>query len=96
VCFSKSNYEEYFLNSLQIQAVYGSFLPFVLVCKLAKKFLGEKNLAYIEFLRNGNKVYCWTLKSRNGRSLPPDNTVTPGSYEGFQFDVLQSGSVELY
>ena len=96
ICFSKADYEKYFLESVQIQAAYAPFLPFNLVCKLGRSFLGDESLSYIEFLRNNRKVYCWTMKSRNGRPLPPDNKTTPGSFEGFDFSVLQPGSVDLF
>lgn len=96
ICLSKADYGNYFLESVQIQSYYTPFLPFTLVCKLGKIFLGKENLAYIEFFKNGRKVYCWTIKSKNGKTLPTDNKTKPGSYEGFNFEILQTGAIELF
>ena len=96
VCYSEALYPDYVLKSIQIQSYYTPFLPFVLVCKLGKVFLGTNNLSYIEFFRNNRKVYCWTIKTRNGRLLPPDKKTKPGNYEGFEFRILHPGSVDLF
>lgn len=96
VCFSKADYGEYFLESLQLQASYAPFLPFTVVCKLGRAFLGKESISLIEFLRNTKKVYCWTKKQRDGRPLPPDKKTKPGSYEGFEFNILQPGTVDLF
>ena len=95
-CFSKADYGDYFLESVQIQSYFTQFLPFTVVCKLGRAFLGQKHLSYIEFLKGGRKVYCWTIRSRNGRPMPPDKITKPGSYEGFDFSILQPGSVDLF
>lgn len=96
VCYSKANYNIYFLESLQLQAAVAPFLPFSMVCKMGRAFLGSDNLSYIEFFRNNKKVYCWTLKSREGRTVQPDNMTKPGRYEGFEYSILQPGSVDLF
>ena len=96
LCFSKAKYTDYYLESLQIQSYYSPFLPFTLVCKIGRAFLGKENLSYIEFFKSGRKVYCWTLRSRNGRSLPPGNKTKPGSYEGFAYNILEPGAIELF
>lgn len=95
-CYSKAEYHDYFMESLQVQSAFAPFLPFTVVCKLGRVFLGLHGLSYIEFFRNNKKVYCWTLKSREGRPLPPDKQTKPGSYEGFEFSILQPGSVDLF
>jgi hypothetical protein len=96
LCYSEADYGEYLLRSLQVQASQAPFLPFTLVCKIGKMFLGSKNLSYIEFFRGNRKVYCWTVKVRGGRKLPPGKKTKPGFYEGFQFNILQPGSVDLF
>jgi hypothetical protein len=96
LCYSKADYDQYFLESLQIQSYYTPFLPFAVVCKLGRAFLGHNNLSYVEFIKNSKKIYCWTLRSRDGRSLLPDQITKSGSYEGFQFSILQPGSVDLF
>jgi hypothetical protein len=96
VCYSEADYEEYLLKSLQIQASKAPFLPMALICKVGRAFLGSRNLSYIEFFRGNKKVYCWTVKARNGRILPPGKKTEPGSYEGFEFNILHPGSVDLF
>lgn len=96
VCYSKADYQDYFLESVQAQAIFAPFLPFCLVCKIGRTFLGDDNLSYIEFFRNNRKVYCWTIKSRDDRPLPPDKGNKPGSYEGFEYSILQPGTVDLF
>lgn len=96
VCYSKADYDDYYLESVQVQATYAPFLSFALVCKIGRAFLGNSNLSYIEFFRNNRKVYCWTLKSRDGRLLPPDKKSKLGSFEGFDFSVMMPGSVDLF
>lgn len=96
VCYSKADYGDYLLESFQLQGVYSPFLPFTIVCKLGRAFLGPDHLSYIEFYKTHRKVYCWTLKSRDGRPEPPDQKTKPGSFEGFSYHVLQPGSVDLF
>ncbi len=97
VCYSEADYEKYLLKSLQLQsAQQGPFLPFTVVCKLGRIFLGPNNLSYIEFFRNNRKVYCWTVKCRGDNVLPPGSKAKSSSYEGFKFAILHPGSVDLF
>lgn len=95
-CLSEADYGKYILESLQLQASFAPFLPFTLVCKIGRAFLGDKNLSFIDFFKNNRKVYCWTRNLRDDRPLPPDKKSKPGSYEGFEYRLLPAGSVELY
>lgn len=96
ICYSKADYGEYFLESLQLQSAYAPFMPFNVVCSVGKAFLGEDNLSFIEFFREGRKVYCWTIKSHEEKALPPDEKSKPNSYEGFNFHILDPSSVDLF
>lgn len=96
VCFSEADYGESTLFSLQIQSAQGPFLPFTLICKLGRAFMGEKHLSFIEFFRNNKKVYCWTIKKDGERLLRPAKSTKAGSYEGFDFRILHPGSVDLF
>lgn len=93
---SKSDFEKYHVYSLQIQAAYTPFLPFSLVCKIGRRFLGSDHLAYIDFIKNNKKIYCWTVKMRDGRPVPASKKTTPHSYEGFEYALMQEGSINLY
>lgn len=96
VNFSKSDYRKYFVESLQIQSSYSYFLPFTLVCKVARAFLGSENLCFADFIKNNKKIYCWTLRTRNGKAISPSKKSEPTSYEGFEYNISNPGSVNLY
>jgi hypothetical protein len=96
ICYSKADYDDHIMESIQIQPSFTPFLPFAVVCKLGRAFLGTKNLSYIEFFKHNRKVYCWTVKLRDERVLPPDKTSKVETYEGFEFNILQPGSVDLF
>ena len=95
VCYSRADYDKYFLENLQIQSQQVPFLPFTVVCKVGKLFLGEKNICYLDFFRNNRKVYCWTIRTHEENILVPDKTSKPFSYEGFDFHILHPGTVDL-
>lgn len=96
VCYSMANYEKYVLDTLQIQSPQVPFLPFNIVCKVAQLFLGKENLCYIDFFKYNKKVYCWAVKSFEGIRLPPSKKSDPTSYEGFDFHLMQPGTVDLF
>ena len=96
ICLSEADYGESTLISLQIQSAQGPFLPFALICKIGRAFLGEKHLSFIEFFRNNKKVYCWTIKKNGERLMRPAKSTKAGSYEGFDFRILHPGSVDLF
>jgi hypothetical protein len=93
--YSKSDYQDHYLESLQLQSLYAPFLPFTVVCKAAQLFLGFTGLSYIEFFRNSRKIYCWTLRTADGKRLPPDKKSKPSTFEGFSFNVLLPGTIDL-
>lgn len=96
VCLSKADYGDHFMYSLRIQSTMVPFVPFVVVCKLGRAFLGDRNLSYVEFFVSNRKLYCWMLKTKNGVPMPPDEDDIPSSYEGFAFSILRPGAVELF
>ena len=95
ICYSKADYDEYFLESLQIQSYYTPFLPFVLVCKFGRIFLGQENLGYLDFFRNGKKVYCWAIRSNDGKSIPQNKKTKLRSYEGFKFSIIENKTIDV-
>lgn len=96
LCLSRADYGEYYLDSLQIQNTSSPFLPFNLVCKLGRAFLGEQNLSYVDFVKDNRKVYCWTLRVRDEKPLPPSKKSQKSSYEGFEYSILAPGAVDLH
>lgn len=61
VYYQKSDYGQYFLETVQIYNKIGPFLPFCIVLKTAIKFLGIESLALVEMFKSNRKVYCWSL-----------------------------------
>ena len=96
VCYSVADYEKHMLETLQIQSPQVPFLPFNVICKIGQLFMGHKDLAYVDFFRHNRKVYCWVVKSLDDKRLSPGKKALPTSYEGFDFHLLLSGTVDLF
>lgn len=97
ILHSKAQYPENFgIESLQISSIYTPFLPFHIVCKLGRKFLGEDYLGYAEFFKKNEKVYCWTLRYESGTKIPPTDRAKEVSFEGFKYHILPTGYGNLY
>lgn len=99
VFYSKSNYGKYCLETLQILGKHCPFIPFWLVVKIAKKFLGDKHLSLVEIFKEGKKIYCWSV-SKNGRNLPLPSSykakVKDCVYEGFSYKSMSPNQVNFY
>lgn len=94
--YSKGDFDAYISYKLQIQSVNTPFLPFALVCKVGKLFLGDKNLYFADFLKNNKKVYCWLKYMHKDNPLILTQNITPAEYEGFKYNILNPGSLNLY
>jgi len=93
IYYSKSDWADYYIEILQVTGRYTPFLPFSLVCKIGKKFLGERYLSYVDFLRDNRKTYCWTVasdKSSTPISAPYKKEIVSDDcvYEGFCYKCL--------
>ncbi len=86
--YNKSDFGDYYAESLQIESFYSPFLPFNLICKLGKKFLGEEHLSYTEIFRDGKKYYCWTVRTIDGKIIPPNEGAEVTTYEGFKYNIF--------
>lgn len=91
---SESDFDSYMVESLQIQGVYTPFLPFYVVCKVARAFLGEAGLSHADFVKNNRKIYCWTARRKGGKTLKPKAPQL--KYEGFTYSMLKPGQLNLY
>jgi hypothetical protein len=94
--YSKADYKSYYLESIQIMGKNNPFLPFVLVCKIARRVLGDEALSFIEFFSDSTKVYCWTRSvDKVGNLLyPPQDDEC--SYEGFNYACIKPSEVNFY
>jgi hypothetical protein len=97
--YSKADYGNHYLETLQVLGKYIPFLPFSLVCKIGKRFLGNKHLSLVELFRDNRKIYCWTLVSnRAGKAVPGpyQNEVETCIYEGFEYRSVSPKQVNFY
>jgi hypothetical protein len=95
--YSKQRYEDSrTIECLQILSKHGAFLPFFLVSKLAKKFLGDRFLNFIDVYINGKKVYCWTLnRDRFGEKVQYEYDAQEIEFEGLKFGYLNPSTVNF-
>lgn len=97
VNFSLSNFEKHDIESVQIQSVYTPFLPFNIVCRIAKIMLGYEHICYVDFIKQNKKIYCWTVKkTKYGRPMLPKEDLRMAFYEGFEYAISNPGSINLY
>lgn len=97
--YSKADWGEHFLESLQLNNVDTPFLPFSLVIKIAQKALGSHNLSLMQSPRGNKMYYCWTIcTDKRGRPLPFKHPVkaTACNYEGWDYDVLSEDSLKFH
>lgn len=99
VHYSIADYDKYFQESIQIYGLNCPFLPFNVVCKIAKKFLGDKELALVEGFQNNRKIYCWNLfTNKEGEPINQldIHKIEYCLYEGFQYAYLDVNQVNFY
>ena len=97
--FTRSDYGDYYLETLQIYGEKCPFLPFCLVAKIGKKFLGEHELYLVEFIRDNRKIYCWSVTlDKEGKPIPPRTIAKSENcdFEGFQYQYIYPSQVNFY
>lgn len=97
--YNKSDYEDYFLESVEIIGKNAPFLPFVVVCKIAKAFLGSEYLSYLHFFGKNRRHYCWTLaKDMDDHPIPAlfKIDLDVERYEGLEYTVLPIGTIDFH
>lgn len=97
--YQKSDYDAYLMETLQIYGKNSPFLPFSLICKLGKRFLGSHHLSLVEIFRDNRKIYIWSVcVDRRGRPIPvpwePDTEECV--FEGFNYLYMQPNQVNFY
>lgn len=99
VHFGRADYDKSYLETLQIMSRNGVFLPFHLVAKLGKKFLGSHHLYLVEVFKDGRKIYCWTVTlDKHGRPIDPPNQQYAEDcvYDGFKYRYMYPQHVNFY
>jgi hypothetical protein len=100
VVLSKNDHQAHYMQTLQIYASFGAFLPFSLVCKVAERFLGSLGLYYVSIIQNDRKVYIWTVCfNKNNQSIEDKSygAVRQDEYNGLKFHrVLNVSSSKFF
>lgn len=98
ICYSKADYEDKYCISLQIFGRYSVFLPFNVVSKVAKSFLGEKELSLTEIYQNNRKIYCWCLWANKTDNTPVsfEGRSEKCEYEGWYYKYLEAKEINFY
>lgn len=61
------------------------FLPFTIVCKVAKMFLGTEELTLYEYTKDGSKIYSWMLLLRKNKPVCVEPASDKVIYHDFIF-----------
>lgn len=97
--YQKADYDKYFMETLQIYGKSSPFLPFSLICKLAKRFLGGHHLSLVEIFKDNRKIYIWSVCiDRRGRPIqaPFDMETEECEFEGLDYLYMQPSQVNFY
>lgn len=97
--FSIADYSDHYLYTLQVTSESFPFLPFTVVLKLARKFLGDEHLSLVEILKSNRKIYCWTLfLDREKKPLHPKykDQIEHCMFEGFDYTYVHPGQLKFY
>lgn len=97
--YSVSEYKDHKIKTLQIYSKNHYFLPFNLVCKIVKKFLGEKYISLLEVFSSNRKVYCWTMicdKEENPVMNPYDGYYIKKEFEDFNYYLMEPDKINFY
>ena len=94
--YGMADYATHQMETFQVYGQETPFLPFYLVCKLARRFLGDENLAMVDVYVNNKKLYIWTLsKDLNGNSRPSIDDLSFCEFEGFKFGKMNQSQVNF-
>ncbi len=99
--YNKSDYKAHFVETFQVYPEYNSYLPFILVCKLAKKTLGTEGLYYLSVVKYGIKIYIWSLqKNKEGVVIPDinykDSDLKKDEFCGLKFNRILAPKMEMF
>jgi hypothetical protein len=86
------------VECLQCLGQRSPFLPFHVVVKIAKEFLGDKYLGFVDVFINNKKVYCWIVHT-DGNGKPVDNdhfVVREIEFEGTRIGYLDPEVVRFF
>jgi hypothetical protein len=97
--FNQKEGDDYVLETFQLTGKDIPFLPFALVVKIGRRVLGGHHLSLVEFFNENRKVYCWSVcLDKRGRPISPpfEQEMKKCSYEGFEYDFIDSDELSFY
>lgn len=97
--YQKADYDEHFMETLQIYGKNSPFLPFNLICKLGMRFLGRHHLSLVEIFKDNRKIYIWSVcVDASGKPIPSpyEMETEECEFEGFSYNYLQPNQVNFY
>jgi len=97
--YQKSDYDEYLIETIQIHNTKSPFLPFNLICKIGRRFLGSSSLSLIEIYKEHRKIYIWSVcTDKAGKTIPIPNHSSNElcEYEGLQYTLMQPKNVDFF
>ena len=97
--YQKADYDKHLMETLQIYGKNSPFLPFSLICKLAKRFLGPHHLSLVELFKDNRKIYIWSVcVDHRGRPIPSpyEMDTEECEFEGFNYLYMQPNQVNFY
>lgn len=99
--YTKSDYDSYFLETLQLFSRTHPFVPFELVVNVAVKFLGKDNIFLVELFSDGRKIYCWLKATKNDGSAidcpsAMGSTVTECEFNGFKYNYIINPGINFH
>lgn len=97
--YGKHDYRTHLTETVQIFGKHVPFLPFNLVTKVARKFLGSNHLTEIEILKDNQKMYCWTVTvDKNGKAIPSPYVKDAQimKHENLEFAYLDPSQFHVY
>lgn len=98
VNYQKTDRGKNAMETFQIYCNRHPFLPFNVVVKLAKRFLGSDYLHLAEIFKKGRKVYIWiTFVNKKGQSIPSPYELKGEEceFEGIEYLYLKSDQIDL-
>lgn len=107
VFFNNADYSDKTLETLQVFGKYFTFLPFYLVCKVARAFLGDEELSLVEVMHSSTgkidescrKIYAWTLYydvQGNRIDGPFAKNAQTDTHEGWQFSRIPNEDIKFF
>lgn len=97
--FSRSDYRTHYLETLQILGKNSPFLPFNVVFKIVRRFLGSHHLSLAEPIQDNRKIYCWTVcVDPRGVPIPmpQQDEAEECLFEGCKYKYIDPSHISFY